>query len=340
MTKKKLLLVDLTIMEDFCNLKCDYCGHDKMKIGKSDEIVYRPQSGLYKVLNSTMDIVHKNIDAPVLKISGGEIFMIDGILDFIKEQSKYFPLLQILTNATMLNENYLDQLQEMGNIIFQVSLDGHTFDMNKTRFRTEAQFNRVTKTINSIIDRGFFIEINTVINPSNIKNMKNFMDHLVSLDGNIRVFPYPVRWVENFEIDKKDLEILEAISTDKKYGKIMPLNIYMNKMIELLRSKRTFPCFVPKVILGVSESGPIRKCACGISGTNMIYDGIDFDKMIEPMIVGEENALISNLCDTCFTNYDFYNLLLGVEGKTENLEQLFFDIEKPILSRLLELKEN
>ena len=72
----------------------------------------------------------------------------------------------------------------------------------------------------------------------------------------------------------------------------------------------------------------------------MIYDGIDFDKMIEPMIVGEENALISNLCDTCFTNYDFYNLLLGVEGKTENLEQLFFDIEKPILSRLLELKEN
>jgi len=54
MTKKKLLLVDLTIMEDYCNLRCDYCGHDKLRIEKCDKIAYRPQSELYKILNSTM----------------------------------------------------------------------------------------------------------------------------------------------------------------------------------------------------------------------------------------------------------------------------------------------
>jgi len=340
MEKKKLLLIDLTIMEDFCNLQCKYCGHEKFKIDKQNIITYKPHSELHKILNSTMEMVHKNIDAPVLKISGGEIFMIDGILDFIKEQSRNFPLIQILTNATMLNENSLNELQELGNIIFQVSLDGHTFEMNQNRFKTEAQFNRVRKNIQSLLDKGFAVEINTVIHPSNIKSMRSFMDYLAGLDGKIRVFPYPVRWVDNFDIDKEDIKIFREIFNSEKYKKIMPLNQYMEELIECLEKKRTSPCFTPNVILGISESGSIRKCACGISGPNLISESTNFNKVIEPIVPGKGNVFISDLCNTCFTNYEFYNLLLSSDNKTENMEQLFFDIEKPILNRLMELKES
>jgi MoaA/NifB/PqqE/SkfB family radical SAM enzyme len=82
-----------------------------------------------KKLNRMLDIMEENFDIPILKISGGEIFLVNGIIDLFEDRASHYTVLQALTNGTLLNEEKVARMAEIKNLQVQFPLDGHTLDM-------------------------------------------------------------------------------------------------------------------------------------------------------------------------------------------------------------------
>jgi molybdenum cofactor biosynthesis enzyme MoaA len=102
---KPLLANDLVIQEDNCNLSCKYCltGQSMYKQGHLDKMIFQPprrsdcgegtplRTRIEKVVSSTQD----QLGLPILKITGGEIFLVKGMIELIRELSARFATLVV-----------------------------------------------------------------------------------------------------------------------------------------------------------------------------------------------------------------------------------------------------
>lgn len=154
--KKKYLVNDLVVREDFCNMKCTYCltetstfGEEKVK--DYTKLKYEEGSDLKKNLNNMSKILRAKYDIAVLKISGGEILMVNNILEFIKEESKHYKVVQLLTNGTLLNKELIEGLSQIDNVCIQLSLDHHTVIGNAYRTKNEKLLNHILENIDYIV---------------------------------------------------------------------------------------------------------------------------------------------------------------------------------------------
>lgn len=101
-----------------CNLRCDHClsdsGPDADTQGELD-------------LTEAKAVVDTLAEAKVFQIhfGGGEPFSYPGFFDLLRHaQSRGFCCLSISTNGTLLDERRIAELDAMGGIYLQISLDG------------------------------------------------------------------------------------------------------------------------------------------------------------------------------------------------------------------------
>src|SRR5579871_4889196 len=137
-----MLVHDHVITDFLCNLRCKYCPCEVTLMKRKGDLVVikdsafgpayqEPVSGVLKRSHQVVSIVSQKLPATVLKLSGGEIFLLPEFIDELPELARKYAIVQILTNGTLMNDVVIKSISAINNVHIQISLDGHLIEMNK-----------------------------------------------------------------------------------------------------------------------------------------------------------------------------------------------------------------
>lgn len=331
--KIKVLIKDIIIREELCNFNCEYCLTQDSKLKpdhsfeRKDGIIYRYdkvpdysepskwKSDLVKVMNITEDYS----DSSILKINGGEFFVVKNAIEFVEDWSKNYNCVQIITNGSLLNEDIIKRLAKIPNINIQMSLDGHTFKMNSYRVRTETLHLKLLKHLDLLIQNNIQVEINSVLTDRNIENIESFTHEMLQKYGNkVFLLFYPVRGNPANSL-RPSLEQIKNfrgfIDNYNKYESILPPQIYIRQLADFLETKkRTIGCRMPMIMYQVFDDGSLTHCpACWItllgnlleSDPKLLFDSIGKERMYNLLV---DNKPHIQYCKRCYTTLELINM--------------------------------
>ena len=326
-----LLANDLVMNEDSCNLSCSYCltGQSNFKDGHLDQRIFDPpqrddcgpESDLGRRIRLVLDAGRSAHDPPVVKLTGGEVFLLRGIVDLIEEVADSYESLVVQTNAALISEKMLDRLAAVDNLVLQVSLDSVGFDGNSYRVGSQQIHERLVRRIERCLDTMPFVEIYTVINDRSIDHLMGLASYLSGWDG-VRFFPFPVRGPSSAAYAPKPeqhIAIAELIEAWDDLGPALPHRAYAERLGRFYEEgTRTFACHVPRFVVSSFSDGVLTPCpniwfsdlgnliddpegASRAIGTTRFYDVL---LQPRPRI---------DACKGCFTPWDTLSML--VEGE-------------------------
>lgn len=343
--KKKAIYQDHRIAEEFCNFRCDYCEgfcpsgyslstdkegnlvvpdewYRKMETYPEEVQKYfkdgRKMQNFYKIAYDVMEKTKEIIDTDILKISGGEVTTNVNLLEFVKKIHKSYPVVQILTNGLNLTEYEINEYKKLGNICFQISLDGVTGETNYARTHSEIITEKVLKNIDCILKEGMGIEINCVLTKYNTDKFGLFLERFKDAD-NFIVVPRPVRGEPKKILTFSNEQIIQfknlLYSNYDKYSKILPPMEYVKRLIKTMENgTRTTNCYVPFFVQSIDGYGNFEECPCGIISENthnILNSTVVKDELLENSKYTVKNNYDS--CKYCMTQYEMINLY--VDGK-------------------------
>lgn len=353
----KFIINDFLLFEEFCNLRCDYCSGfypSEYKFRRSaDRIIYPPVWNDVRKTNKTLEnlldespkintlfnLATKSLDEqniffehPILKISGGEIFLVRETINFIEQMSKRYRAIQLLTNGTLLKDTYIAALADLKNIYFQISLDGHTITANKARTKNQKTLDIILGNIEKIQERNIPLEINCVLTKYNTHYFSEFVSYM-SQYPDVTIFPRLVRREPADVLFPKENEIENFNSYVKTYVKssevnkekfnALPPKSYLNRVSEiLLTRKRDWKCYVPFFVMGSDMYGNISSCTLCSNSTRMT-NIFEPDEGMMKMLIDKnhhnpENKNI-NCPSACIVQYEMFNLFMDEEVSEKEL---------------------
>jgi len=360
-TKIPLLVNDFVIFEDICNFKCSYCltPNSTLKkdsrptkpdilsrLGKSKNYLwYEANTGIGEDINKVLDGIESCVDAPILKISGGEVFLIKNIVELFKEKAVHYSNLQVLTNGSLLNEELIREMAEISNINVQFTLDGHTIEMNHYRVKNQNIQNRLLRNIDLLIKYGIPLEINCVLTNKNTGYLDRFMEYLLKYEGKLLLLPYPVRgplrW-KYFPLPKQIKTLEKIVGNYAYYQGILPPKVYLIKLIEfLVKKKRTFRCDLPGCMFQSFNDGIVTPCPnvwTVVLGNVLLEESEDVFKRlgqerIYKLMLNER--FCAPFCRQCYTPWDIINLYFQNNISIQTLCKIPL-YNKPKIKRRLE----
>lgn len=320
-------------------MKCKYCltetsvfRQNESLSMKKGPLVYKDGSELKKNMDYVTDIICNNLGASILKISGGEILLIKGIIDYIKKHAPNYKKVQILTNGVLLTPSLIEQLKEMENVCIQISIDHHTVAGNMYRTPDTNRLQTILDNLDLVVRAGIKVEINCVLHDKNTHLLCSFCDYLMKYKKYVTLFPFPIRGKNksNFYPRNSQLsEIKTLIDRYTEFQEILPPKIYLEYLLHFLQSgKREIPCVLPKIAIGSFDNGDITPCAnywftslgnllnenpqkvLGKIKSDRIYDVLTHDR-IHPIE-----------CVQCFTPWEILNLYAQGELSIDDLRSL------------------
>ncbi|XOV80943.1 MAG: radical SAM protein [Aestuariibacter sp.] len=304
-----LLGNDLVINEDACNLGCEYCltGQSNMKESHGDQLIFQPpKKDIYEEGSKLKDYLHKIVDRvneekapPLLKITGGEIFIIDGIMDFIDYIAPRQDILVIQTNGIPLNKDKISQLAKHKNIVIQISLDSTSYEGNQYRLKSEKLQERLLDRIAAVVEAGIPVEIYGVINDQSIYYLEDTVKWCDKFETNKpQLFPFPVRGpdTEKFKIDKEHLPYIKALADLKeKHPDVLPHSKFIERLISFYEDgERSWRCHLPRLVLSTFSDGIATPCP------NIWFNNLG------NIVEGDWKGTLEKVGET-----PFYELLLG-----------------------------
>lgn len=268
-----LVVNDMVIAEDNCNLACEYCltGQSLFKEEHQIQAIFDPPrphsclpgSDLHARLTAVVAAVASQ-DVPVVKISGGEVFLVRGMMGFIAELAARYETVVTLTNGLLLTEARLDQLQALGNVVLQISLDATTYAGNSYRVPSERVHQAVMERIYAILERGIETEIYTVLNDRSIMAIEQTVADLLPYAGHAIVFPFPVRGPsrERFLPRPEQYGALRALlDAAPRYQPVLPAQPYLDRLWSFFTDGgRTFRCHLPRIAFTTFDDGVTTTC--------------------------------------------------------------------------------
>lgn len=362
---RRYLVNDMVVMEDVCNASCEYCltsssdFKDKHNLDKVDnklkfrleklkllENQYTEGSRLYIALNRLIDRVDKSVNPYILKLSGGEIFLIKGIERFFEEVSKRYTRIQILTNGTRLNDNTIEMLSKIKNLSLQISLDGDTVDKNRYRSSSEVTLNQIKNAIKKCSQAGINIEINCVLTDINIEGLYSFAEYLCKLE-HVLFLPYPVRGplAKHYLPHKSQLSDFRKLIEDyERFYRILPPKAYLQELLEYLETGIiSCSCLIPNVMLQSFDDGIVTPCPniWFMSLGNILDSTKDVDNGLRrgqlSNIVRRKRSKLKE-CTNCFTPWELVNLYLKHKISDEELARIYLYNDRDILKFLSDKK--
>ena len=174
MEKPKVIYLDQRVAEEFCNFQCEYCEGfyptDYSLLKDKEGNLHVPDEW-YKLVRQCPKKVQENfesgrsfkhfydmaekviaknremLDIDILKISGGEISIYPELCNFVEKLHQDFPIVQILSNGSNISKEDILRYKMMGNITFQISLDGVTKESNYGKSHSSSVTEKVIRGI-------------------------------------------------------------------------------------------------------------------------------------------------------------------------------------------------
>jgi MoaA/NifB/PqqE/SkfB family radical SAM enzyme len=269
-----LLGNDLVINEDSCNLSCEYCltGQSNLKDQHRLQLIFQPPkrdtyaagTELAERIDRVADRLKDRFRLPLLKVTGGEIFIVRGILDFLAAQAPKYEVLVVQTNALLVREEHLEQFRAWGNVVLQLSLDSHLPHGNSYRTVNEAQHHKLVESVDHILRSGIPTEIYTVLNDRSVTELEPFAEWLSGFDPAPVFFPFPVRGpdTEEFRVRPEQIALIERFAERyEDFRGVLPPKAYLNRLLSFYREgKRTFRCHLPRLVVSTFSDGAVTPC--------------------------------------------------------------------------------
>ena len=110
---------DFVVQEHVCNLRCHYCLNFENELKSTtpwipvENIDLNADGKGFRRALQVLDALRRKANAPILRVSGGEILAIIGGVSFVEQVGRDWEKIQILTNATLL---YGETLERLGDI--------------------------------------------------------------------------------------------------------------------------------------------------------------------------------------------------------------------------------
>lgn len=323
--RKKVFITTFLIKQMHCDSSCAYC---YLLRGKNINSTYKYEGPLAKDLDGLLDFSVKYFDSPILKLCGGEIFMMDNLKDYVMHLLSYYPYVLIQTNGRLIQEKDLHWIINSKRVLLQISLDGHCIEMNKFRFKDDNVLQKLLHSISILKQNDVYVEITSVIHKFNIKKIKEFMLYLDSLPyGKVR---NKLKFTPLLLIDEKGIYqhtkediiyIEELLEKYDQFENILPPFEYMNTFLSKLKGEKpNYSCLNPMYSLTLTDEGDVKGC------TNVL----SIDQFNVGNIFREEHEFIINkfgktkfqklllntiqkipVCKTCYNFCKIYNLYLN-----------------------------
>jgi len=270
--KHNQLVHDLVINEDVCNMDCSYCMvpysplNRHPHIDKSVVWDYENNFAFREKLDRTLDNYHLYFDAPILKVSGGEILMVKHLEKLLIKESKRYQCVQLLTNGSLFNDEIVEKLKKIPNLHIQMSLDGHSFEMNSYRVKTAGRHRKLLDNLDLLVRNGLPVEIYCVLHNRNTAQLTDFLDWLKARYGNkITFICFPVRHepAETYRAGPIQLAGLKRVMDQLDcYREILPPLEYLQRMYNFMMDGEpaTGRCYIPYLMMSSFEDGTVTPC--------------------------------------------------------------------------------
>ncbi|MGA9347576.1 MAG: radical SAM protein [Anaerolineae bacterium] len=354
------MIVHDHVLTDFiCNLRCTYCPCEVDLIKRKGDMLYVRSSeyspayheSIGTFLERNQEVIRRSKrqkNTPILKVSGGEIFLIPEFMNMLPILADKYAVVQILTNGTLINPTIIEKLKAIPNIHIQVSLDGHTIEMNTHRFRNPRVLLLILNNLTLLSKANIPLEINCVLTTA---NTGGFFDFVKDIDHRLReciVYPFPVRSNPELFPHPDQIETFEQAFKENflSVKHLLPPIQYFHALIEFMKSgKRLKGCYVPHVVLATSGDGQLEACTCGPvkSLGNVLATSVSeafmrvgkdpcYDSVREP-------DLSPVCCHDCFTHYDIINLFMEGGISVRELKTMPFFNAPEVIDKLIAIKE-
>jgi len=269
-----LLGNDLVINEDACNLSCNYCltGQSNLKEGHNLKLIFEPpkrddytkDTPLGRNVDAVADRLRTTFDMPLLKMTGGEIFLIRGIMDFLEQEAAKHEVLVVQTNGVLVREEHLARLRSWGNVVLQVSLDSHLYGGNSYRVQSEKLHAKTMAAIERILVSGIPVEIYQVLHDRSVAETTAFARFLAGFGDHVSMHPFPVRGPDSDDYKVRPDQvghIQELVDNFDELSAVLPPRAYFDRLLRFYREgKRTFRCHLPRLVVSTFSDGVVTPC--------------------------------------------------------------------------------
>jgi MoaA/NifB/PqqE/SkfB family radical SAM enzyme len=333
-----LLGNDLVVNEDSCNLSCTYCltGQSNLKKGHSEQLIFGPpvrdRFAADTPLGRRLPLIDSRIDetfkVPLLKVTGGEIFLVAGVMDFLREQAKEHEILVVQTNGVLVRDEHLAEFAAWGNVVVQVSLDSHLYPGNSYRVHSESLHSKVVRRIEAIVDSGLPVEVYGVLNDRSVQEIEAFAGWLADRERPPVFFPFPVRGpdAERFAVRTNQIPLVERFVDRYDDFAALPPRPYFDRLLRFYREgRRTFRCHLPRLVISTFSDGMVTPCPnIWFSNMGSVLADDYAQALSEVGTSGMYRALLAEkprlkACHGCFTPWDTLSMYFEDEITLDEL---------------------
>ena len=184
-----------------CNLKCIHCRNELDTIGSNKEL--DTQEGF-----NLIDHLADNFNLKWLSFDGGEPLLREDLTELIKKAKSRNLFVYLLTNGTLLTEDRVKKLKEVGLDSIQISLDG--LENNHDWIRGKGSYKRALEGIRNAKKYDIRVTVRITVNNINIRDATELLKIVKELGcpayGIRRVIPCgnAIKNIHLMEPDKKE----------------------------------------------------------------------------------------------------------------------------------------
>lgn len=233
-----------------CNLKCLMCSppYSTALAQERSSIGYKEAAQCVKefdLTNESIDIMQNEKNFHSITLIGGEFFLSKNngqLLDFVIE--KNIPL-RVVTNATVVLDDYLDKLKSVKDLSLQISIDGVKESYEFMRW--PAKWDKFSKNVDRLIAGLPTAKLNFhyVVQPLNIQNLIPTLDYtnrkVIPTRITNLVTPLYLSWEILKPTEKNTVADLLNEQMKQRYGLTRQQREFIAELIEtVLKSEYSF----------------------------------------------------------------------------------------------------
>ncbi|MGI5212792.1 radical SAM protein [Plantactinospora sp. CA-290183] len=347
----KFLMNDMVIEEQLCQMKCSYCLTEEYNLLMNVpdarlRLTTDRRSDWHKVL----DAYHEHVDSPVMRLSGGEFFWLKGSTEFVEECGRRYETVQVITNGVFLNPQRLEALAAIGNCQLNISLDGHTLELNRHRLpeKQHRLHDVIMKNLDAAVKIGLRVEIQSVLTDANVQGQVAFAEFLRErYDGRVMLYFFPVRGDTAKRMGPPPGPHLDPLLEHyDEFAGVLPPKAYVAHMVEQLRDNvRTLPCYITATMVQLFGQGDVSACPhAWVKPMGNITQNVPL--VLEQYGSHQHYDLFMQerprfaFCKTCATPSDVINLYFLDRISDEEIGSTALYSGPRTRARLREMKEN